>query len=162
MRGRSEAFTLVELLIAVVISTLVVLALSSVYRAVQDVRKRFLDYEQSRKFYELVYLIQKQLMSCRDLKLENGTLSYYTTFGISAPYVMVMLRSEDHRIYYSESNPYDRAIVYIRREWRSPYELKLSLRADGKALSLSYGANKLDLYINYNAVPTSNIFLKPF
>lgn len=162
MRGRSKGFTLVELLIAVVISTFVVLALVGLYGSVEDVRKRFVEYDQKRKFYELTYILQKQLTNCKDLSLENGTLSYYTTFGISAPYVRVILRSEENKIYYSESNPYDASVVYLRREWRTPYKLSLSIKDNGKVLMVSYGNIKLDLYVSYNAVPTSNIFLKPF
>lgn len=162
MRGKINGFTLIELLIAVVISTFVALALAGVYRSVQDVRERFITYEQNRKLYELIYLIQKQLTNCKSLELDGNTLSYYTTFGISAPYVMVRLQVLGRLITYSESNPYDPSVIYLKRELHSPYDFTLKLGKDRRSVMLSTGKTTIDLYVSYNKVPTSSIFLKPF
>jgi type II secretory pathway pseudopilin PulG len=162
MRGKIRAFTLVELLVAVLISTLVVLGLVSVYRSVQDVRNRLENYEQNRRLYELIYLLQKELSNCRDLELSGDTLHYYTTLGISAPYVMVNLSVQKGSIIYTESNPYDPSITYLRRQLRVSKNLKMESYKDKGVVRLFYGDGYVDLLVLYNKVPTSSIFLKPF
>ncbi|SNZ12106.1 PulJ/GspJ family protein [Hydrogenobacter hydrogenophilus] len=162
MLGRNNAFTLIELLISVAISTLVVLGLVSVYGSVQEVRKRFEEYDQKRRLYELVFLLQKELSNCRELELQGDTLRYYTTFGISAPYVMVSLQAQKDAITYTESNPYDPSIVYLKRHLRAPGSPELRFDSAKNIVSLFYDGKRIDLLVQYNRVPTSSIFLRPF
>lgn len=162
MLGKTKAFTLVELLIAVFISTLVVLGLVGTYKSVQDVRKRFEEYEQNRKLYELIYLIQKQLLNCKNFELKDDTISYHTTFGISAPYVMVSLYVQRGVVMYSESNPYKPSITYLNKRLRILKDLKIETDKGKNMVSLSYGNQRVHLLVQYNKVPTSSIFLRPF
>ncbi len=146
--GIKRAFTLVEVLVAFVISSAIILGLGMLYHTTLKTQETFNRYKTNESKTELLILLQRQSYALRDLKIKQGfnslELSYLTNYGQVKPFVRVEILFGNKGITYRELNPYsgkEIARFYI------PWKCKAIL---GKkdVLELTCGENKYSFILN--------------
>lgn len=146
--GIKRAFTLVEVLVTLVISSAIILGLGMLYHMTIKTQETFNRYKRNEVKTELLILLQRQLYAIRDLKIKQGfnslELSYLTNYGQVKPFVRVEILFKREGITYRELNPYsNKEVIKFYIPWKCKAELK---RKD--ILELTCGKNKYSFILN--------------
>lgn len=112
MCGKSRGFTLLELLIAVVLSLFIFVSILELYNSVQRVSLSVSNTWNDTKLLQLLNTIQRQLLACEEVQIQDNKLSYITTLGLAKPVVRVEVLFQKDSIKYREIKPYDASLLY--------------------------------------------------
>ncbi len=134
-----KAFTLMEVIIALVLSSAIILGLGMLYRMTVKTQETFNSYKRGEIKSEFLILLQRQLYGVRSFKFietqEGLILSYLTNYGQVKPFVRVNVRISKKGIVYQELNPYSgTSLVKYSVPWRCSAEV-----INKKTLMLSCG-----------------------
>ncbi len=156
----AKGFTLVELLIATVLSLFVILMLSYGYKLSSEVMQEIFEKKRQSSFERVCTIIQEQLIGVEGLKLkksrEKVELSYLTSKAqtLQSPYARVVWHVDKDGVIYTELPPYGGKESYKKKvlnRW-------MSIDGDGNTLMLSFGDRKC--YITAEPRVRSKIFWK--
>lgn len=109
-RSHIKGFTLIEILLAYFLATVIIAGGFTLYRTATDLMMRITLHSRRLKQDYLVFQIQRSLMYCSEFSLDKKgdmlTISYFTPLGMTAPYVKVRVKySRDGLLTYEEFNP---------------------------------------------------------
>lgn len=108
-----KGFTLIELIIAVALSLVTVMAVSEGYRQVLSVQNRYME-KRVVDYNHLLFIMQKQLTGVIDFNYTGNTIEYTTSMGLTYPYVRVVINIQGDKAVYRE---YKNGIEVYRKEF---------------------------------------------
>lgn len=156
MHGKSKGFTLIELIIAVVLSLFIVITILELYATVQKVYSSINRAWDNAKALHLAYIVQKQLLASKDVEVSDNRISYTTLFGLSIPFVRVEIILEGKGIRYRELNPYDMSLIY---ETTIGYNHKANFTKHDRYISLDLDDKTYNLIV-YQIQPPPPLLLR--
>ena len=150
-------FTLVELLIALVLSSMIIIGLGTFYNTVIKTKETLMRKSVELSTKEFFTVLFRSLYGVREFKAKKENhilrLSYLTNYGLLRPFVRVNLIFLKGKVIYKELNPYsDVELIY--------YEIPINCSADiekNEILILSCGTYEIPFPI----VKLSEFFYSP-
>jgi type II secretory pathway pseudopilin PulG len=135
-----RGFTLMEVLIATLLSLLVVLMLGYGYKSSTDVLQRVIKNKRENSFIKICTLMQEQMLGAQRMIFTKGEdytkLSYITPNAqtLKSPYAEIIWETSKKGVFYSELPPYGGKEMYTKKVFSSPIDMD----RDGNFVILSH------------------------